>query len=75
MRCIVQGTQVLGFGFSSVESSRATPPHRSREDWLAYPADTSRSNLAAAAGSAFEVAFQTLPLVSLHGELRVACYV
>ena len=29
-----------------VESSRVSPPHRPREDGLAQPADTSRSNLA-----------------------------
>jgi hypothetical protein len=31
-----------------VESSRASPPHRLREDGLIHPADTSRTNLAAA---------------------------
>jgi hypothetical protein len=31
----------------AVESSRASPPHRPREDGLARPADASRSNLAA----------------------------
>jgi hypothetical protein len=35
----------------SVESSRASPPHRSREDGLAHPADTSRTNLASAVRS------------------------
>ena len=39
----------------ALERSRASPPHRPREDRLAHPADTSRSNLAAAwAGSAFD---------------------
>jgi hypothetical protein len=41
----------LGFRFPAarpVESSRASPPHRPREDALAHPVDTSRSNLAAA---------------------------
>jgi hypothetical protein len=33
-----------------MESSRAPPPHRPREDGLADPAGTSRSNLAAALG-------------------------
>jgi hypothetical protein len=33
-----------------VESCRASPPHRPREDALAHPADTSRSNRAAALG-------------------------
>jgi hypothetical protein len=37
-----------GFGF--LESSRASPPHRPREDGLAHPADSSRTNLAAALG-------------------------
>jgi hypothetical protein len=32
--------------FTLVESSRASPPHRLREDGLTHPADTSRSNLA-----------------------------
>jgi hypothetical protein len=31
-----------------VEGSRASPPHRPREDWLAHCADTSRTNRAAA---------------------------
>jgi hypothetical protein len=43
-------TNLSGSGSSgeAVESSRASPPHRSREDRLTHPADTSRSNLAAA---------------------------
>ena len=38
---------VLAAGFLPVETSRASPPHMSREDGLIHPADTSRSNLAA----------------------------
>jgi hypothetical protein len=41
------------FRFPAAPKHRASPPHRPREDWLTHPADTSRSNLAAA-GSAFE---------------------
>jgi hypothetical protein len=37
-----------------VESSRASPPRRPREDGLTHPADTSRSNLAAACCLAFQ---------------------
>jgi hypothetical protein len=40
----------VSFVCGSWESSRAWPPHRPREDGLAHPADTSRSNLAAALG-------------------------
>ena len=41
----------LGFrSLAPVESSRASPPHRLREDALAHPADTSISNLASALG-------------------------
>ena len=48
---------------SACERSRASPPHRPREDGLAHPADASRSNLADCLGSAFEpAAFQTLAL-------------
>jgi hypothetical protein len=36
-----------GAGFTV---SRASPPHRPREEGLAHPADTSRTNLAAALG-------------------------
>jgi hypothetical protein len=39
-----------GFRFQPVESNRASLPHRPREDGLTHPADTSRSNLAAALG-------------------------
>jgi hypothetical protein len=43
-----------------VESSRASPPHRPREDGLAHPADTSRCNSCCCLRPAFEVAaFQT----------------
>ena len=40
-------SSVLAAGFLPVETSRASPPHMSREDGLIHPADTSRSNLAA----------------------------
>jgi hypothetical protein len=36
------------FPAARVESSRAWPPHRPREEGFTHPADTSRSNLAAA---------------------------
>jgi hypothetical protein len=43
-----------------VESSRASPPHRLREDGLAHPTDTSRPNLASVLGVLSRVAaFQT----------------
>ena len=40
----------VGFRFPAMEKSRVSPPHRPREDGLAHPVDTSRSNLAAALG-------------------------
>jgi hypothetical protein len=42
----------VGFRFPAapVEDSRASPPHRPREDRLTHPADTSRSNIAEALG-------------------------
>jgi hypothetical protein len=43
-------TPGLRFAARPVESSRASPPHRPREDELGHPADTSRTNLAAALG-------------------------
>ena len=39
-----------GFPAARVEGSRASPPHRRREDGLTHPADTSRFNLADALG-------------------------
>jgi hypothetical protein len=44
----VAAFQTLGVQFPTapVESSRASPPHRPRENRLAHSADTSRSNLA-----------------------------
>ena len=36
------------WGFQRAWRDRASPPHRPREDGLAHPVDTSRSNLAAA---------------------------
>jgi hypothetical protein len=41
--------------FRLQEQQSAATPHRAREGGLAHPADTSRSNLAYALGSAFEV--------------------
>jgi hypothetical protein len=56
----------LGLGLAApVENSIASPPHMPREDGLAHPADTSRSNLAAAC-----VCFRTLSVAGLSGELR-----
>jgi hypothetical protein len=58
-----------------VESSRAWSPHRPREDGLAHPADTSRTDLAAASWSACEVAafqFQTLALTLTLPRVQVA---
>jgi hypothetical protein len=52
----------LAFRFPAapVESSRASPPHRPRDDGLAHPADSSRSNLASTLGLLSRAAaFQT----------------
>jgi hypothetical protein len=47
------------------EDSRASPPHRLREEGLAHPADASRSNLAAALALLSEVAaFHSFPYPS-----------
>jgi hypothetical protein len=56
----------LGFQFPAepLESSRAWPPHRPREDGLAHPAAASRPNLASALG---------LPKPSRFPKLRTHC--
>jgi hypothetical protein len=53
-----------------MESSRASPPHRPREEGLAHPADTSRPNLAAALGllSGRRLSSPTPETTHTHGE-------
>jgi hypothetical protein len=49
VRLLLRGELDSGFRFrlpARVESSRASPPRRPREDGLAYQADTSRPDLA-----------------------------
>jgi hypothetical protein len=46
----VRSSPTLTLGVSRLEGSRASPPHRPREEGFTYHAGTSRSNLASALG-------------------------